>query len=401
MSFLELDNYKNNDFKIHQILDFLYTEIFSDILIEEKTKFIKRLENNLTNVLNRQNRNNKIYYEINNSLLEKEKLNIINRYEKEYSILKNELQKYEKNPKEIKYLTNFRKHCINLDQIPLHKCSENVYGKFIEVYEEKKRKFLPKKTKEKALYVICNECYKCYSTDFIKILCSCCKKEYYSNKLDEKDNENILPATWEEYHCKPIIVNETMKCIKCENILYINLYTKKLVCLNQKCNFKSDSKSIIWKCRLCQEDFTSLAKIFNPLENKILQNSVFKCLLNKEICFPQKLYCCCLIKRNNKYTHNKNCEGELYKGSLNNKLIVVCSKCHAVNYYEKFIWTCPLCNLKFYYNGKRYKKENISFNSHKMLYSLEKYQNINIKANNPRRNLFSSKIILLLFNKKK
>ena len=402
MSFLELDNSKNNDFKIHQILDFLYTEIFSDILIEEKTKFIKRLENNLTNVLNRQNRNNKIYYEINNSLLEKEKLNIINRYEKEYSILKNELQKYEKNPKEIKYLTNFRKHCINLDQIPLHKCSENVYGKFIEVYEEKKRKFLPKKTKEKALYVICNECYKCYSTDFIKILCSCCKKEYYSNKLDEKDNENILPATWEEYHCKPIIVNETMKCIKCENILYINLYTKKLVCLNQKCNFKSDSKSIIWKCRLCQEDFTSLAKIFNPLENKILQNSVFKCLLNKEICFPQKLYCCCLIKRNNKYTHNKNCEGELYKGSLNNKLIVVCSKCHAVNYYEKFIWTCPLCNLKFYYNGKRYKKENISFNSHKMLYSLEKYQNINIKANNPRRNLSSNiRVFINNFDNKK
>jgi len=397
MSFLEFDNSKNNNqFNIKEIIDFIYSENFNDILIEEKSKFIKNIENRLIDVINRQNHNIKLNNEKQNSLIELEKINIIHRYEKDYLILKNELIKYEKSQKDVQYLTHFRKHCIDLNQIPLHKCSDEKFGKFIEVFEENKRKFLPKRSKEKPLYVLCTECHKCYFADFIRIFCSCCKAEYFSSKLEEKENENILPATWKEYHCKPIIVNETMKCIKCENVLYINLYNKKLVCLNTKCNFVSESKSIIWKCKFCQIDFTSSAKIFNPLENKILQNTVFNSLLNKEICVPQKLYCCCLIRRNNKYTHNKKCNGELYKGFLNKNQIVVCSKCHAVNYYEKFIWTCPLCNIKFYYNGKKHKKETINMQSHKLLYSLEKYQNLDLNKNKAQRNLSSN--IRIYFN---
>ena len=231
MSFLELGNYKNNQINTQQIIDFIYSEFFSDILIEEKTNFIKKIENKLLDISKRHNKNIKSEYEINNSSFEKEKSNIIHRYEKDYSLLKNELIKYEKYPNEVQYLTHYRKHCINLGQTPLHKCSFDKFGKFIEVTEEKKRKFIPKKEKEKTLYVICTECHKCYYINFIKMFCSCCKKEYFTSKLNENENENILPATWEEYHCKPIIVNETMKCIKCENVLYINLYTKKLVCL--------------------------------------------------------------------------------------------------------------------------------------------------------------------------
>ena len=60
----------------------------------------------------------------------------------------------------------------------------------------------------------------------------------FDNILGENDNENILPATWEKYHCGPII-NEIMKCVKCHNILYLNLKTKQLVCQNKKCNFIS------------------------------------------------------------------------------------------------------------------------------------------------------------------
>ena len=397
MSFLEFDNSKNNNqFNIKEIIDFIYSENFNDILIEEKSKFIKNIENRLIDVINRQNHNLKLNNEKQNALIELEKINIIHRYEKNYLMLNNELIKYEKSKKDVQYLTHFRKHCIDLNQIPLHKCSDEKFGKFIEVFEENKRKFLPKRSKEKPLYVLCTECHKCYFADFIKIFCSCCKTEYFSSKLEEKENENILPATWKEYHCKPIIVNETMKCIKCENVLYINLYNKKLVCLNTKCNFVSESKSIIWKCKFCQKDFTSSAKIFNPLENKILQNTVFNSLLNKEICIPQKLYCCCLIRRNNKYTHNKKCNGELYKGFLNKNQIVVCSKCHAVNYYEKFIWTCPLCNIKFYYNGKKHKKETPNMQSHKLLYSLEKYQNLDLNKNKAQRNLSSN--IRIYFN---
>ena len=51
-------------------------------------------------------------------------------------MLNNELIKYEKNQREVQYLTHFRKHCIDLNQIPLHKCSEDKFGKFIEVFEE-------------------------------------------------------------------------------------------------------------------------------------------------------------------------------------------------------------------------------------------------------------------------
>ena len=387
MSFLELENSKNNQINIQRIIDFLYSENFNNILIQEKSIFIKNIENSLSDILSRQNQNFKLNYE---NQIEKEKMNMIHRYEKDFLLLQSELIKFQKAPKEIKYLTHFRKHCIDLNQIPLHKCGENKFGKFIEVYEEKKHKFLSRKTIEKPLYVICKECNKCYYINLIKIFCSCCKTEYYSSKLDEKENENILPVTWKEYHCKPIIVNETMKCIKCEKTLYINLYNKKLVCLNRKCNFVSESKSIIWKCKLCQKEFTSTPKIFNPLENKILQNSVFKCLLYKEKALPKKLYCCCLIKNDTKFTHNKKCDGELYKGLLNENSIVVCSKCHAINYYEKFIWTCPLCEIKFYYNGKKYEKENINKRKYKMLYSLEKYQNINLSTNKAQRNLSSN-----------
>ena len=173
----------------------------------------------LIDILKRQNKLSKLDYENQFSIYQKEKENINNLYEKDYSLLKKELIKYSKSPNEIKYLTNFRKHCIDLSQISLHKCSENKLGKFIEVYEEKKRKYLSKKFVGKPLYVICSECNKCYNINLIKMFCNCCKTEYYTSKLDENDNENILPATWKEYHCKPIIVNETMKCIKCENVL--------------------------------------------------------------------------------------------------------------------------------------------------------------------------------------
>ena len=390
MSFLELENSKNNYFNLQQILDFIYSENFQDILLVEKTKFIKNIENKLIDILKRQNQNFKSNNEIQNALIEKEKIKLISRYEKDYLLLKNELIKYEKYQKNIQYLTRFRKHCIDLNQIPLHKCSEDKFGKFIEVFEENKRKYLHKKAKQKTLFVICRECHKCFFANFIKIFCNCCKMEYFSSKLEENDNENILPATWKEYHCTPIIVNETMKCIKCENVLYINLYNKKLVCLNTKCNFVSDSKNIIWKCKICQNEFTSSAKIFNPLDNKFLQNTVFNCLLYKEISLPQKLYCCCLIKPNTKYTHNKKCDGELYKALLNKKPIVVCSKCHAVNYYEKFIWTCPICNIKFFYNGKKYKKEILKVRNNKILNSLENYQNININSTPAHRNLSSN-----------
>ena len=32
---------------------------------------------------------------------------------------------------------------------------------------------------------------------------------------------------------------------------------------------------------------------------------------------------------------------------LKGKIIVACEKCHAINYYERFKWTCPKCGKRF------------------------------------------------------
>ena len=396
------DNKNNNNLyiNIYKIIDFIYSENFHDILIKEKTRFINNIENKILDILKRQHKNNESEYKTELLLFEKEKKTIQSRYDLDFLLLNTEYLRYKKYPSKVKYLKKFRRHCINLGQIPLHKCNSNKYGKFIEIeisYNNNRNKisYIKKgESKPFSSYLICTECSKCYYSSFIKMFCSCCKTEYFSSKLEESENENILPSTWKDYHCKPIIVNEMMKCVKCENILYINLINKKLCCLNKRCNFSSDSQSIIWKCKICQKDFHSSAKIFNPLENKILQNAVFKSLLYKDLCLPQKIYCCCLINKDVKYFHNRNCSGELYKGIVDNKPIVVCGKCHAVNFYAKFIWICPLCGIKFYSHGTKYKKDVVEvnknlviknnrinnsneLNKHKNLYSLEKYYSEN------------------------
>ena len=47
------------------------------------------------------------------------------------------------------------------------------------------------------------------------------------------------------------------------------------------------------------------------------------------------------------FYHKKDCEGILYVGELNHKIIIVCEKCKAINFYERFIWTCPSCGVRF------------------------------------------------------
>jgi len=367
------DNIMNNTSKI---IEYVYSENFFEILIKEKSSFLNNIENQVLEMLKFQYNDNETKYQKELAIFEKNKESIKSRYELDYSLLNEEYNKYKQSPNNVTYLTRLRKHCLNSEQIPMHKCTTitEKYGKFIYVnYSnnnnnndsnrisiKNKYKFKYKLNSKNYSYVICSECLYCYMTSLVKVYCSFCNCEYYSSKLEENENENILPATWKDYHCKPIIVNEMMKCVKCENILHINLITKKLVCLNKKCNFSSNPQSIVWKCKICKKDFRSSAKVFNPLEIKVLQKEVWKSLIYKKLALPQKLFCCFEKekKENIKYFHDKKCKGELYKGEMNGKEIVICGKCHAVNFYEKFIWTCPICQTRYYYHGKKHKNEN-------------------------------------------
>ena len=383
---------KENIFSnIKNIIEYIYSENFSEILIEEKSAFLNKIETQILELLKKLFKENEVEYQKNFSTYEKSKESIKSRYESDFFILNSEYKKYKKYQNKIPYLIRYRKHCLNSEK-PIHNCSSNKYGKLIEVFPKNnnfKNKYSNNKafTSQKISYVFCSECSTCYMNSLIKIYCTSCKCDYFSSKLEENENENILPATWKDYHCHPIIVNEIMKCIKCENILYINLLNKKLICLNKKCNFSTNPNSIIWKCKICKKDFRSAAKIFNPLEIKILQKEVWKCLLYKNPALPKALFCCAEKEKNKniKYFHDKKCKGELYKWSYDDRDIIVCGLCHAVNFYEKFIWTCPICNLRFNYHGKKQKNEN---ENNKNLI-LKNNSRVNIKDNSPQKKYIS------------
>jgi uncharacterized Zn finger protein (UPF0148 family) len=140
-----------------------------------------------------------------------------------------------------------------------------------------------------------------------------------------------------------------MKCIKCKSILYINLSTKQLVCLNKRCNFSSKDESLLWTCNICSKEFRSQAKIYNPLEFQILKKSINYALLKQIRAAPKELPCRC-TKDISKliFYHKEECGGELLKGTLMDKNIIVCNECHAVNFEERFSWICPICGVKFH-----------------------------------------------------
>ena len=329
-------NLDNLTDKIKEIFNSTYEENFSEILIKRKDIFLNEIINESEKMIYNffpKEKKEKIKEKID---LSKENLEI--KYNSNYTFLKSEWKNFQKNSDKYNFLVKFRKHCIKTEKYAYHNCI-NEKSKLIEIKENNKS--------EKINYLICIECKKVYLAKEILLYCTYCNLEYYSCVLSKDENINLLPSTWEKYHCGNLI-NNTMKCIKCQNILYLDLIENYLVCLNKKCNFKAKPESIIWNCLICKKDFISKAKIYNPLEMEIIKRSINKALLFKEKCFPTEIPCCKKynIKELN-FFHKEDCNGILYKGKLSNKTIIVCNKCHAMNFYDKFIWTCPICNKKF------------------------------------------------------
>ena len=324
--------------KITKIYNYYYSYFFPSILNLSKIYFIEKL-NKAANESISLITNNNLNSPYINQILLKIKENIESKYNKDYQTISTLYKNYLKTSKRNNYIIHFRKHCGKTGSIAIHSCSNKKNGKFI---------LLQDKNITNSSYAICSECKQCYSSDFILMLCVYCNQSYYSTLLSEKENNNIFPATWEKYHCNTM-VNEIMKCIKCHNILYLDLSKNKLICKNQKCNFISNPESIIWNCPVCKEDFCSKAKVYNPLEFQILKKTINLALLLQKKARPKELPCGC-EKDVNKLTffHKQECKGILYQGNLLDKEVIVCGRCHAINFEEKFNWICPLCKTKFY-----------------------------------------------------
>ena len=327
----------------------LYKSNFVDncefILLEKQNFFLENFFNKMKYIIKADFGED--IFEKNNSLYEMTKKCendfIYEVYKPMFNMCNNEFEKFQKNKKinnsnnNISYLTNFLSHC-NFEQIALHSCG----AKLISINKDN--------NSNKNKYIICSKCKKCYFSDCILAYCPFSQKEYYTKILNNNSITDLQPATWEEYHCKNPIINEQMSCIKCGELLYIKK-NKNLFCKN--CKLNVDPLTIVWICKICNKEFKSKAKLYNPLEYKEEQNAIKNALIYKIIVKPNELPCECIkkneIKNYNFYHYdNKRCPGVIYFGKLKNDEIVVCSECKCFYKIKKFRWCCPICKKYFF-----------------------------------------------------
>ena len=335
----DIKNEKIFERKMNYLIKNEFDATLNDILQLEPDSFIERIEKGISFSLEN------IYSE---ECLSDQKLisiirKLINKKKTEYSnivlVLKDTWNTYEKilkrRPHQEYLLSNFRKHCVNTEKLARHNCgSNNSY-------------FLTVKNKQNKInFVICESCKKVYYSSYISCFCNFCNIDYYSGILNDDENPNFLVATWENYHC-PQIINEKMRCIKCRELFYLDMKNGILTCLNKKCGFSSKPSRILWICTFCQEEFNSNAITYNPLSMIVVKKAITQTLLLKHRAHPNKMTCCKLNVFFTEFLHKKSCKGILYEGELNDNMIIVCEKCQAINFYERFIWTCPQCNKKF------------------------------------------------------
>ena len=195
-------------------------------------------------------------------------------------------------------------------------------------------------------YILCLNCKKIYHPNLIELYCKKCNCNYFTG-IDNKIDEKYKVATWSKYHCNAVM-NDVMKCPNCKNILYLNLQNNNLFCKN--CTIEFNQHSLFWTCLICNKEFTSEAKIYNPFEFRIMKIAVKETIFKGIEAKPEIVPCCNISKEDIlqiKFIHKKECIGTLFEGELNKKKIVVCGKCHMLNFYEYHKWFCPICKERF------------------------------------------------------
>ena len=332
------EDIKNREEMSKKIMDFLikeYEEIFPELLIMPKKQFILNIKKGAYSIME------DLYTDIFKEdpafqgIFNDKFQTIKEKYKDNYHFLNNEWIN-NKNKNENNYLCKYRKHCFNDSEYASHNCS-NIDTKFIIISNDNNKDLK---------FVICSNCQKVYKSSFILCKCFHCDEEYYSEQLPDDQNLDLFQATWKEYHC-PQLISNNMSCIKCKSPFYLNMKTGMLNCINKSCNFISKPKRILWSCINCKEDFTSEAKVYNPLDKEIFHKAIKQTLILKHRAHPKKMPCCKINVFFTEFYHKKSCRGILYLWEINDKLIIVCEKCNAINYYERFIWTCPICQTKF------------------------------------------------------
>jgi ribosomal protein L37AE/L43A len=240
----------------------------------------------------------------------------------------------------------FRKHCDFCDSTPSHKCKDS----------EEEGQFILVTKKGEITHVICEVCKACYLAKCILMYCSFCSVSYYSFVDTCGD---LLPATWDKYHCKAI-VNQQMICCDCNSPMFTNENKDLLIC--KKCNTQTPPKDIQWLCFVCKKQFNSNVKIYNPMEYKMIKKTIKEALLHKELAKPEYTSCC-VEESITPYFHKKECPGILYVGEMDDRTVVVCEKCKMVNTLSKFVWTCPTCKKRFKDSKDRFIALNNSGNT--------------------------------------
>ena len=269
-------------------------------------------------------------------------------------------------PENFFYFSNFRKHCINSENFAMHKCSEGKSGYFISVIKKQKNNnnntINNKKKNSQNLniqYLICSNCKSAFFVNKFINYCKECNTSYLCSILSHNEDPDLLLATWARPHCETL-VNEKIKCNKCkDNCLYLNMKLNKLQCNNKSCSYNETLHNIEWICNICNKIFYSNVKVYNPVEVQLIKEAIKLTLLVRKKAHPIKVSCCKNINvLTENFFHKKECKGLLYLGDFNNKAIVVCDKCKAINFLVKFIWTCPKCGSRFKDKGTFIKDEN-------------------------------------------
>ena len=330
---------ENLEKEIKQIYINEFNDIFPNILKHTTGKFLsflcKRTKLTIEAKFNEQI-SNQIIRKIENFIIEQY-------YPSQYKIANDNMNliKNESNSNKKNYIfngLNFIKHCSN-SEFAFHTCGKKFYTNenYIKNLND--------------LMFLCLDCNKIYKNDMIKMNCDKCHDDYYTKYLfNNNNNKNKYQfATWSKYHCN-ILINDKIKCYYCHECLFIDPNVPNLLkCF--KCKYTTEVSKLKFKCILCKKEFSSEAKVYNPLDFKIIKISVKDTLINKKKAIPNKdnnyeieFKCNCKIDFNKcKFYHKKNCRGILLKGKMNKKDIIVCSNCHSLNYYENYIWNCPIC----------------------------------------------------------